>query len=144
MVNRNYLYCIIISFVLALAFIGCAKREVPALRCDMCGMDVSKSETKFRLKLHDSMKYACSFSCANMLREKLEAVSAIETTDYNTARFINVDAATFVVQSDVIPKGSMPPFILAFSSTEDAEGFISEHNGKILDLQGIIHLLEQM
>ncbi|HLG31347.1 MAG TPA: nitrous oxide reductase accessory protein NosL [Candidatus Brocadiales bacterium] len=138
-------YGIIIALAVVFGIAGCAKNEVPVFRCDMCGMDVSKSETRYRLKLHPPQageKYACSFSCANLLNENLkDKVSAVETLDFNTANFININTATFVAHSNVIPRGSMPPSLLAFSRKADAELFTGEHKGKILDLEGVKKLI---
>ena len=141
MIERILFYSIILILVVP-GLTGCAKKEMPALRCDLCGMDVGKSETKYRIKLSDGEKYACSFSCANMLNENLkDKVVSIETIDFNTANFININTATFVAHSDVIPRGSMPPSLLAFSRKEDAELFTGEHKGKILDLEGVKKLI---
>lgn len=143
--DKKILLCCIIPILVTLELAGCAKREAPALRCDMCGMDVSKSETRYRLKLHPPQageKYACSFSCANLLNENLkDKVASIETIDFNTSNFININTATFVAHSDVIPRGSMPPSLLAFSRKADAELFTGEHKGKILDLEGVKKLI---
>ncbi|HHT9126906.1 MAG TPA: nitrous oxide reductase accessory protein NosL [Candidatus Brocadiia bacterium] len=142
--------CLYICLTVVFGITGCAKRELPAFICDMCGMDVSKSETKYKVKLSvpatdgQPEKYACSFSCANMLKENLkDKVSAIETTDYNNANFIDINTATFVAHSDVIPRGSMPPSLLAFSSRQDAEQFVKTHKGRILGLEGVKKLIAE-
>ena len=49
----------------------------------------------------------------------------------------------FVEHSDVIQKGSMPPSVLAFSKKEDAERFVKQHKGKILDLESIKRLMAE-
>ena len=133
---------LVVKITLLLGITGCAKKEIPTLRCGICGMDVGKSETKYRIKLSYGEKYACSFSCANMLNENLkDNVVAIETIDYKTGGFININTATFVAHSNVIPRDSMPPSLLAFSRKEDAEQFTGEHKGKILDLEGVRKLI---
>lgn len=137
-------YGIIIALAVVFGIAGCAKREMPALRCDLCGMDVGKSETKYRIKLSNVEKYACSFSCANLLNENLkDKVVSVETIDFNTSNFININTAAFVAHSDVIPKGSMPPSVLAFSSRQEAEQFVKAHKGRILDLEGVKKLIEE-
>ena len=63
MFKKLYLYSIIIIILVTVAtgIMGCSRREMDAFRCDMCGMDVGKSETKYRIKVTEGGKYACSF-----------------------------------------------------------------------------------
>ncbi len=104
-------------------------------RCHMCGMDSAKSQTEFAVYADDgSMEYACCLHCVYLLEKFMEPRKfiRIETRDFTTGAFIDAKKAYYLAAGSLIPKGSMAPFLLAFSEEDPAKQFQKKYKGSIL------------
>jgi nitrous oxide reductase accessory protein NosL len=118
-------------------------------RCIMCGMDASKSETKFIIQMTEGTKeipagkYSlCCLHCLAILKARMKGgkISSILARDYNTVtekynsgEMIDAKKAFYLVESQAHPKGSMIPFMLIFSTQNTAEKYRRLYGGKILN-----------
>jgi len=117
--------------------------------CIMCSMDARKSETKIIVQIINGTrdiangKYSlCSLHCLFVLKKNLpgDATGAILIRDYAnvsggdpTGEMIDAKKAYYLMESALRPKGSMPPFTLAFSTSATAESFKKAYGGKIMN-----------
>lgn len=112
-------------------------------RCIMCGMDADKSETKYIVTVVEGSKELkkgdyglCCLHCLVLLKGNLEArggrTGSILTRDYNTKEMVDACKAFYLIESDITPKGSMVPFMLAFYDRDTIEMFQGVYGGKIL------------
>ena len=114
-------------------------------RCSLCGMDVDESETAYYVKMEKGRMYPlCSLQCVYMLllNAKEKAVS-IRTEDYSTSRLMDAPTAHFLYESRLIPKGSMMPYLLAFSSRDQAIEFQKKYGGRLLDFDSAMAIVKQ-
>lgn len=103
--------------------------------CQSCGMDAAKSQTDFILDLDSDVPpmHACSLNCACRLMKKLGgAVTRVMALDYRTRQYVPAKEAFYLKGSKLMPRGSMPPFMLTFGAREDAEAFSKKNDGRIL------------
>ena len=136
---------ILFSIVLFAAVISLAGIETYGFeRCIMCGMDADKSETKYIVVVEKGSKELkkgdyglCCLHCLVLLRKNLEArggtMGSILTMDYNTKEMTDARKAFYLIESELIPKGSMVPFMLAFKDQGTAETFKKVYGGIILN-----------
>ena len=138
----------IIAFTIC--FILFSVLSAPAFeRCIMCGMDADKSETKFTVQLTKGSKelskgeYSfCCLHCLVLFKLLLKdgEIGSILVRDYNTVAdkydsgdMIDAAKAFYLVEGNLIPKGSMVPFMLIFSTQKTAGIFKKMYGGRILN-----------
>jgi len=137
-----YFICIIILMITVSSSLGME-------RCIMCGMDADKSETKYIItvtKGTNEIKKGdyglCCLHCLVLLRQNLEAKGGhsgkVLTMDYNTKEMFDAQTAFFLVESKLIPSGSMVPFILGFKEQATARTFQKVYGGLIIDWAKIV------
>ena len=103
--------------------------------CVNCGMSLKMFyKTSHIATFADgSKKQYCSIACLSSDMKKGDVVS-VEVVDAKTEKIIDAKKAFYVIDSDV--RGTMAKRSkLAFASKQDAEMFIKEHGGKIIDFQ---------
>ena len=121
--------------------------------CPICLRHAHKeSLVKFKAE-GERVTEACCLSCALTYgRQTHKPVTIVSVTDHSSGKELNPDTATFVVGSDVSPCTHMMmhvgpekeaysvrwdrclPSILAFPSAESAEGFRTQHGGRLRTL----------
>ncbi|MRJ02055.1 MAG: nitrous oxide reductase [Epsilonproteobacteria bacterium] len=110
--------------------------------CDICGMNLPKFfKTNHAVVLKDgSKKEYCSLHCfAQDYRKIGEKVERILVVDGATGEWIEAPQAFYVVGSDV--EGTMSPVSkIAFKSREEAEKFVREHGGEIMDFDEVLKI----
>lgn len=124
---RLILVALMLAAVPAVAGTGDA-----ATRCQLCGMDAAKSDTEFILYPATGPDvHACSVVCARRLMQRpgVDITRAV-TRDYRTRQYVPAREAAYVRDSKRVPKGSMPPFVFAFGSAEDAQAFMKANGGQ--------------
>ena len=110
-------------------------------KCLMCGMDASKSETKFTAKVEGNSKvqsgeYAfCCLRCLLTFEKRIETgrVYDIKARDYDTGKMFDATQGFFLIESEKLPQGSMVPFMLIFSDQEIAGKYQKVYGGKIVN-----------
>ena len=114
-------------------------------RCSLCGMDMDESETAYYVKMEKPRTYPlCSLQCVSMLLlNAKEKVVSIRTLDYFTSRLMDAQTAHFLYESRIIPKRSMRPYILSFSSKDEAVEFQKKYGGRLLDFDGAMEIVKQ-
>lgn len=116
--------------------------------CIMCSMDARKSDTKIVIQVKKGTKgmpkgtYSlCSLHCLFVLQKHLPPDDiqhimirdyATVSGDYDSGDMIDATKAYYLVKSSLRPKGSMPPFVTAFSTIAVAEDFKRTYGGKIM------------
>ncbi|OIP88297.1 MAG: hypothetical protein AUK24_08280 [Syntrophaceae bacterium CG2_30_49_12] len=122
-------------------------------RCIMCGMDAAKSETKFVVQVATGTRdvppgrYSfCCLHCLVLFKARLKGgkITSIMVRDYSTVtekydsgEMIEAGKAFYLVEMGLRPKGSMVPFMLAFSHQETAERFKKAYGGRILNWEEV-------
>ena len=113
------------------------------LRCKMCGMDAAKSQTMFVARPKEGKPESlCSLHCVVIL-EKLDPTSVfeqVETRDYSSGELIDARKALYLEDSNIIPKGSMAPFLPAFKDRATAEQYSQRFQGKVVDYARAVQL----
>lgn len=143
--------CFLLTLGLALSIEGMAGSPE---RCIMCGMKVEKSETKYMVTVKkgtEELKKGdygfCCLHCLVVLRQKLRAkggiIGDILTLDYNTKKMIDARMAYYMIESKIIPKGSMVPFVIAFKDRPTAEMFGKAYGGTIMDWDSTLKYVGQ-
>lgn len=104
----------------------------------VCGLDAGKSETKFYVSIEGKKIPTTSLRCAYLLIfvknkynfQERDKLPPMEARDFLSGQLFTVDLEVphFVSGTDVVPKGSMQPFILGFSSLERANEFLRAHS----------------
>jgi hypothetical protein len=115
---------------------------VEAMRCVLCGKDISGSVTcRISFKEGKELNTCCSF-CAGCIRMRIgsQPFDAV-TVCYATGQKVDFKKAVFVVGSDEVP--CCTPSVLAFISMEEAEKFVSEKNGRIVSYPEILIVAEE-
>ena len=123
-------------------------------RCIMCGMDSQKSDTKFVVqviqgtkKIPEATYSLCSLHClvliiSNVGMEKIGSVMVRDyntvTDDYDSGEMIDAKKGYYLVESKLLPKGSMYPFMLVFSTEKTADIYRKTYGGKILNWKGVL------
>ena len=118
-------------------------------RCMMCGMDAAGSETKFIVQIVEGAgdvppgKYSfCCLHCLVLFRTCMKGgkFGFIRVRDYNTVtrthdsgEMADAGDAFYLVESGLRPRGSMVPFMAAFSARETAERYRKIYGGRILN-----------
>ena len=124
-------------------------------RCIMCGMDSQKSETKFVVQVLKGTKkipagsYAlCSLHCfvliqSNVGRDKIGSIMARDyntvTDDYDSGEMIDARKGYYLIEGKLLPKGSMYPFMLIFSTEKTAKIYQKIYGGRILNWKEVLH-----
>ena len=104
-------------------------------RCDMCGMDAAKSQTEFIVHWSDGKEgRTCCLHCLYLLQKTIKdtTMAKIETRDFAGGTLIYARQAYYLDGSSVIPKGSMAPFLPAFSEKKAADIYEKKYNGTVL------------
>ena len=114
-------------------------------RCDMCGMDVTRSKGRFVCDLKDGTRIdACSASCAaRILSEHGSDLYRISVFGYDTGALINGFEAVYVIGAGGFPEGSMPPGVYAFSTREGAGRLVAEKGGRTATLNEVLTYVMQ-
>ncbi|MEK6672222.1 MAG: nitrous oxide reductase accessory protein NosL [Nitrospirota bacterium] len=123
-------WLIIVGVVLAMAMPSLALSEEI---CGICGMDASKIQTKFSVTIEGKKIPICSVRHMYELvfmkhkvgfadREN-PILQSIEAMDFKSGKMFKAMDGFFVVGIDVVPKGSMEPYMLGFSTLERANNF---------------------
>lgn len=136
---------IILGLILVMAIPSLA---ISAEICPICNMDASKSQTKFVLTTEDGKKnqFCCircafvhtfvknnaSFQTTQIRTDKLydakgQPLGKLETVDFESKKMFNALQGWYLVGSDIIPKGSMEPYFLGFSTLKRANSFWDRH-----------------
>jgi len=107
--------------------------EKPA--CRLCGMYIDQYQHTATLLVDKNGRETATCGVADMIRfiedsGGPDAFTSIKVVDWNTRQKINAASATYIIGSDLVP--DMIPNIIAFSSKEAAEQFISEHGGGLM------------
>lgn len=112
----------------------------PRSKCPVCGMFVDKyprwaamavSETA-KEYYFDGVKDMAKFILNRSLYDKdTSALKSLFVTDYYTQSKLNAREAVYVIKSDVY--GPMGHELIPFQTRSDAEGFIRDHGGEIID-----------
>jgi hypothetical protein len=131
--------------ILPIVSSGMGDRGQSETRCLMCGMDAAESETMFVLNLRGERKmYACCLNCADQLMDRLgDDFISMTTSDFGSQEQVEASAAYYVEGSEVIPRGSMFPFLPAFGAREDAEALVKKSGGKILTYEEALELCRE-
>ncbi len=100
--------------------------------CPICGMDVyEKMWTRIELSLDGGpVTHACAVGCATALMDKTKYTS-VKVKDFYTGDLIEMNDASFVVGSNILPAYAMMP-TFSFRSSENAEFFIGHYGGTYL------------
>lgn len=127
---------ILILFSVCLQFISFPAAHAKALqRCHMCGMDAAKSQTEFVVHFGDTrLEHTCCLHCVYLLQNfmKDHKVTKLETRDFSSGTLIDAGQAYYLEGSSLIPKGSMAPFLLAFSDKAIAEKYARKYKGSVV------------
>jgi nitrous oxide reductase accessory protein NosL len=112
--------------------------------CQLCGMDAAKSDTEFILyRKTEPEMHACCINCARRLMKKLgDDITKVTTLDYRARKQVPAGDAFYVLGSKHIPKGSMTPYVFAFSSEKDATEFKDRNGGSVLSFKAVVEQLE--
>jgi len=136
--------CFVLSLCLQLSiFLSVSYAEI-SHHCRMCGMESAKSQTEFTLIWDDrSNDFACCLHCVYLLQNFKEnnKVIKLETKDFSSGLFIDARKAYYLEGSSLYPKGSMAPFLLAFSTVEKAETYKRKYSGNIVDFSNAMDLV---
>lgn len=127
-------WLIIIGLVLVMAIPSLALSEEI---CPISGMDASKSQSKFYVTIEGKKIPTCSARALYELvfmkhkvgfadREN-PILQSIEAMDFKSGKMFKAIDGFFVVGTDVIPKGSMEPYMLGFSTLERANNFLGKN-----------------
>lgn len=127
-------WLIIAAFALVMTMPSLAiSQEMDAV----CGLDAAKSETKFYVLLEGKKIPTAALRCTYLwifVKNKYswldrDNLPRIEARDFLSGEMFTVDLETphFVSGADVVPKGSMPPYLLGFSTLERANEFLRTH-----------------
>jgi hypothetical protein len=135
-----------VLLTILLVFLPAAGFAKAPHRCHMCGMDSAKSQTEFVALLDDGTEeHTCSLHCVYIL-EKLNTahkITNLETRDFTSGSLIDARSAHYMKESSLIPKGSMAPFLFAFSNKEDADKYAQKYKGTIVTFDDAMALAAQ-
>lgn len=128
-------------------------------RCIMCGMDAGKSETKFTVEVTAGSrdvavgKYSfCCLHClvffkARMTTGNIDSILARNydtvTKEYDSGEMIDAKKAFYVVESELHPKGSMPPMMSIFSTQKKAEMSQKVYGGRVMNWEEVWEYTER-
>ena len=128
-------------------------------RCMMCGMNAGNSETKFTVEVTEGGKDLTagtySFCCLNCLvlfktRMRTGKIGSVLARDYDTVtgqydsgQMIDAKTAFYIVESELRPKGSMPPMMSIFSAQKKAEISKKVYGGRILNWEEVREYTER-
>lgn len=141
---RKWQIMVMVGLVLVMAVPLLA---VAAEICPICNMDASKSETKFYVTIKGERAAFCSLRCAflhafvnkgasfqatnigmdQLYDAKGQPLGKITTRDFQSGNFFNALEGYYISGGDVIPKGSMEPYSLGFSSLKRANSYWGKH-----------------
>lgn len=135
---------VLLALIAPISF-GMGDREGSETRCLMCGMDAAESETMFVLELRGEREmYACCLNCADQLMDRLgDDFISMTISDFGSRKQVAAAAAYYVEGSEVIPRGSMFPFLPAFGAREDAEALVRKSGGRILSYEEALELCRE-
>ena len=138
--NRSYTFALLAALLLGASTPASAGDAKHATICQLCGMDAAKSETEFILHLKEKPDmHACCINCARRIMNKLgPEVTSVTTLDFRTRKHVPAPDALYLKGGQLIPKGSMMPFILAFGTREDAETFKAKYGGDICTFGDVV------
>lgn len=132
--------------LLTLLLLGGASLAEGVVRCRMCGMDANKSQTLFVLHYKDgAVERTCSLHCVVLLEKVGDKgpVDSIQTLDFATGQLCDARKASYLVGGTLVPKGSMAPFLPAFSQRKTAEQFAAKFKGKVSDYQDALRAVAE-
>ncbi len=133
-------------FLLTLLMLCGATLAEGVVRCRMCGMDANKSQTLFVLHYQDgAVERTCSLHCVVLLEKVGDKgpVATIETRDFATGKLCDAKEAVYLGGGTLIPKGSMAPFLAAFSNRVTADQFAAKFKGKVVDYAGALRAVAE-
>ncbi len=111
--------------------------------CPVCGHPVySGLLTRVDLIGVQDTLHTCSLVCASRLLSEKKYKSVL-VVDFPTHTFCDLNKASFVIKSNVLPVRSKWP-ILAFREKQVAKDFINVHHGKLLNTRQIRELLQKL
>ncbi|MEW6409842.1 MAG: nitrous oxide reductase accessory protein NosL [Nitrospirota bacterium] len=139
--------------IIGLVFIMAAPSQAISEEiCPICNMDTAKSQTKFYVTIEGKKIPTCSARCMYELvfiKHKVTfqdrenpILQSIEVMDFQSKKMFNAMTGFFLVGSDVIPKGSMEPYALGFSTLERANKFWEKHTkpgARIVNFESLTH-----
>ena len=106
--------------------------------CLNCGMMIQPELSTIFL-LDDGSEYAYCPGCPDTVMERLgDHISAVFVGDYTTGLLVNGYDAYYVKNYDVDIPGTMGGHRIAFASLNDAEQFVNENGGIVIDWDGNI------
>ena len=120
------------ALVGVLSLVGCSKEKSAEVgKCNLCGMDTTASKGRFVIDFENGKRVlACSGHCAVSLASKeVSKVFKATVYAYDTGQMVNARQAVYVLDSNLVPEGSMPPSVVALSSQDAADKFIAAHGG---------------
>ncbi len=111
--------------------------------CSMCSMNADASETEFAVDIEgedpnfkDKEAYFCCLGCLLKFQLKLQAKAVnIRVKDYPSGEWLPVETASYLVESKLMPKGSMLPFVIAFAADTEAHEFRKNYGGRVLNFE---------
>jgi len=141
-------WLIIVGVVLAMAMPSLALSEEIS---PICNKDPEVSQTKFNVTIEGKKIPAPSIRCAYELafmkhkasfadREKI----LIEAMDFETGEMFDALKGFFVVDCNVIPRGSTEPYALGFSTLERANKFLHSHEflgERVVNFESATHIV---
>ncbi|MBI4871682.1 MAG: nitrous oxide reductase accessory protein NosL [Candidatus Riflebacteria bacterium] len=113
--------------------------------CRMCGMDSAKSQTEFVARLDDGREeHTCCLHCVLLLQgfSRERTIVTLMTRDFASGELTNARRARYVAGSRLMPKGSMAPFLLAFTDREKAEQHVRRYGGRVVEFAQAMGLVE--
>jgi nitrous oxide reductase accessory protein NosL len=114
-------------------FMGWDENSVSCLNCGM----MIKSELSTIFLLNDGSEYVYCPGCSDAAKERLEEdISAVYVGDYLTGMVFNGFDSYYVKNYNVDIPGTMGGHRIAFANLNDAEMFVNENGGMVIDWDG--------
>lgn len=132
----NRLLILIVFLCLLVPQGATAADETGRLSCHVCGMYLDQfHDTSCELERKDGKRYGtCGVACMIRLVNDEggpDAFTSIMVHAWDTKELLSAQEASYVIGSRVIP--DMIPNVIAFSSREAAQEFVSKEGGDIVD-----------
>jgi len=111
--------------------------------CSVCGMKLKMfPNTSYKAVVNGKEKYYCSLHCLTQSISKGENPKKIEVIDVQSLKYIDAEKAFYVVGST--RRGTMSNVSkYAFLSKKDAESFVKNYGGKIVDFQEAMNVAQK-
>ncbi len=108
------------------------KHDDPPHACELCGRPVhARTRVTLRTKSGDQIEACCPHCGLQLLEERDDIVSGM-AIDFMHGKMINLKAATFLVNPDVIVCCAPP--VICFADKHDAQRFQIGFNGRLAKL----------